>query len=181
MSKGQSTNHYHMWMWCGGIRIKINKLDKYLKVNRIEITGLPRHVWGKKSLYKWLRMLKLFWAAIFGKTLNARSIEPPQCFEKWWCFLNICIFEYVGMCVWCTGQCYGSPGYCPSPKHALRVQRRPCHNITWESKIVRTFLTMAAFPFSFIQTAKKCLFFFKIFVTFENPIKVPKKGLKLKV
>ena len=89
--------------------------------------------------------------------LNATDRPIVHCFEKLWCFLNICIFEYVGMCVWCTGQCYGSPGYCPSPKHALRVQRRPCHNITWESKIVHTFLTMAAFPFSFIQTAKKCL------------------------
>ena len=50
MSKGQSTNHYHMWMWWGGIRIKIIKLNKDLKLNRIEITGLPCHVWGKKSL-----------------------------------------------------------------------------------------------------------------------------------
>ena len=155
MSKGQSTNHYHMWMWWGGIRIKIIKLNKDLKLNRIEITGLPCHVWGKKSL-KNGHVCWNFFAQQFSAKRSMLGPLSLQCFEKLWCFLNICIFEYVGMCVWCTGQCYGSPGYCPSPKHALRVQRRLCHNITWESKIVHTFLTMTAFLFSFIQTAK-CL------------------------
>ena len=65
-------------------------------------------------------MLKLFWAAIFGKTLNARSIVPPLNVFKSCDAFSISAFLNMWVCV------SGVQGSAMDPQGTVHPPNMPC-------------------------------------------------------